>query len=257
METKKFATKKSIPWFIIYLLLELLLIYFSIIIPYNLIIINHDINQCNHHRVGVRAAHGVFWIWGRTLGFTAAFWFIISTFQGFTMNKHAKLFHKKKKARDLHFISSFICIVFMVLHFVILLISEPWTSIFFLKNRRHLPFEIFYIKIWTGIIFGTIMLSVSLLSVVARKSKMMRKIGYKRFKWIHWILISSIFILIFHILFINTELWIMGFRIGFLESNVYLTLFYFSITFFFVGLIIAIIKKRAKKKKRKKKSQKK
>ena len=127
------------------------------------------------------------------------------------MNKHAKLFHSKKKARDLHCLSSFLAIIFMFLHFFVLFISEPWRSIIFRTDRAHFPQEVFRLKIILGIIFGTIMTSVSVLSVLARNPKVMKKIGYKRFKWIHWFMMVSTIILIIHVIYINTELWIMGY----------------------------------------------
>ncbi|MFX1259919.1 MAG: hypothetical protein ACFFAN_18875 [Promethearchaeota archaeon] len=218
MKKNKSTFTKEKPWFTINLIIEFLLIFFSIMIPHIFILINHEINSCSHHIKGKRTEDGLLWIWGRTFGFTALIWFIISIYQGFTMNKHAKLFHSKTKARDLHCISSFLSILFMGIHLFILYISEPWRSIFLLRKREHLPMNLFLIKIWTGIIFGVIMVFVSLLSVFARKPTIMNKIGYKRFKLIHWILLASTLILIFHIIFINTELWIMGLRLKFLEG---------------------------------------
>ncbi len=177
------------------------------LIPYNLILLNHEINNCTRH---TRTSDGELWVWGRTFGFAALIWFIISSFQGITMNKHAKLFHRKKNARDLHCISSFLAIIFMIIHFYFLYISEPWKSIFLLRRRAHLPMEIFLFKIWLGIIFGTIMITVSILSVFARNPNVMKIIGFKRFRWIHWILVGLTSILVYHILYLNTELWIMG-----------------------------------------------
>jgi predicted ferric reductase len=148
---------------------------------------------------------------GRALGFTALTWFIISTFQGIFMNKHAKLFHKKRKARDLHCLSSFLCILFMTLHVFFLLTSEPWRSIFLGLDRKHFSTQVFQLKIQSGVIFAAIMVSVSILSLFTRKSKYMKKIGYKRFRVIHWIMMIFTILLVFHILYINTELWIMGY----------------------------------------------
>ncbi len=203
--------KRNIPWFAIYLLIIAIILYFSVVIPYEII---KDISRnygCTHHTTVGREADGILWMRGRALGFTTLIWFIISTFQGIFMNKHAKLFHKKKRARDLHCISSFLCILFMTIHVYFLLTSEPWRSIFLGLDRKHFSTRVFQIKIQTGIIFGTIMTIVSVFSVFARKPKYMKKIGYKKFKVIHWIMMIFTILLIVHILYINTELWIMGY----------------------------------------------
>ena len=203
--------KRNIPWFAIYLLVMVIILYFSVVIPYEII---KDISRsygCTHHTTGGREADGILWMRGRALGFTALIWFIISSFQGIFMNKHAKLFHKKRKARDLHCISSILCILFMTIHVYFLLTSEPWRSIFLGLDREHFSTRVFQIKIQTGITFATIMTIVSILSLFARKPKYMRKIGYKRFKIIHWIMMIFTIVLIIHVLYINTELWIMGY----------------------------------------------
>ncbi len=205
------SKKKAPPWFLIYLLIEFISIYLSIVIPHEIIRrISYDYS-CKHHTTGPWAVDGEFWMWGRSLGFTALIWFIISSVQGVFMNKHAKLFHKKKRARDLHCISSIICIFFMFIHLSVLLISEPWRSVFWLIDRKHFSYEIFYTKIISGIIFGTVMVAVSILSIIARKPKYMRIIGYNRFRSIHLIMMVFTIMLILHVLYINTELWIMGF----------------------------------------------
>ncbi len=203
--------KNKIPWFWVYLIIEVILIYYSIVIPHEIIKkISYDYS-CTHHTSGGREIDGMAWMWGRSLGFTALIWFIISTVQGIFMNRHAKLFHKKRKARDLHCISSIVCIFFMVLHLSFLLTSEPWRSIWWYLDRAHFPYEIFYTKIISGIIFGTIMVAVSVLSIIARKPKYMRIIGYNRFRSIHLIMMVFTIMLILHVVYINTELWIMGF----------------------------------------------
>jgi hypothetical protein len=206
-----FEKKRSLPWFAIYLLIMIFILYFSVVIPYEIIKEISRSYSCTHHTTGGREADGIIWMRGRSLGFTSLIWFIISIFQGIFMNKHAKLFHKKRKARDLHCISSFLCILFMAIHVFLLFISEPWRSIFLNIDREHFSYRVFQIKIQIGIIFATIMVIVSILSVFARKPKYMKKIGYKKFKIIHWIMMIFTFLLIIHILYINTELWIMGY----------------------------------------------
>jgi len=207
---KQFLEDKKINLFHFYLIIELIIVILSIIIPHNIIILIHRLYGCGHHSGGT---DGDLWEWGRAFGWTALIWFIISSFQGFTMNKHAKLFHKKRKARYLHCISSVLCILFFLLHVYYLFISEPWRSIFFMSDRAHFTYQMFQFKIGTGIYMAIIMISVSLLSFAALDAKVMKKIGYKRFRIIHWIMIVSTIILAVHVLYINTEVWIItGYR---------------------------------------------
>lgn len=208
---KQFLEDKKITMFQFYLIIEFIIVILSIVIPHSLILLNHRFSGCGHHSGG---QDGDLWEWGRALGLTALIWFIISSFQGFTMNKHARLFHKKRKARDLHCVSSLLCILFVLLHLYYLFISEPWRSILLLRDREHFTYRIFQFKIGTGVYFAIIMILVSILSFAARDVKFMKKIGYKRFRIIHWIMMVSTVILIIHIFYINTEIWIMtGYRI--------------------------------------------
>ena len=211
MNVNKSNIIDKLPWFLIYLLIEVIFLYYSIVIPHEIIKSISSEYKCKHHTTGGREIDGFSWMWGRSLGFTTLIWFIISTFQGIFMNKHAKLFHKKRKARDLHAISSVICIFFMFLHFYILLTSEPWRSVYLMTERQHFPYEIFHLKIYLGIVAGAVMVIVSILSVFARKPKIMKKIGYKRFKIIHRIMMIFTIVIIIHVIYINTELWIMGY----------------------------------------------
>ncbi|TFG07307.1 MAG: hypothetical protein EU539_05240, partial [Promethearchaeota archaeon] len=121
-EAKKKVKKYQITAFQVYLIVELVIIYLSIVIPHEIILSIHRDYGCGHHSGGI---DGDLWEWGRALGFTSLIWFAISSFQGFLMNKHAKLFHKKSKARDLHCFSSFVCIFFVLVHVYFLYISEP------------------------------------------------------------------------------------------------------------------------------------
>ncbi len=206
MNISKTTTRYEIPWFFVYLIIEAIVVILSILIPFEIIKSISISYKCKHHNAG-----GELWMWGRSLGFTTLIWFVISTFQGIFMNKHAKLFHKKRKARDLHTISSLICIVFMILHFSILLTSQPWRSVYLMTQRRHFPYEIFHLKIQLGVVAGTVMVIVTILSAFARKPQIMKKIGYKRFKIIHRIMMVFTIVILIHVLYINTELWIMGF----------------------------------------------
>jgi len=204
MSINKSNAWDKIPWFLVYLIIEAIILYFSIVIPHEIIKnISRDY-KCRRHTTGGNEIDGFAWMWGRSLGFTTLIWFIISTFQGIFINKHAKLFHKKRRARDLHCISSFICIFFMFIHFIVLLTSEPWKSVYLRTERAHFPYEVFDLKIQLGITVGVVMILVS-------EPKIMKKIGYKRFKIIHWIMMIFTVVLIIHVLYINTELWIMGY----------------------------------------------
>jgi predicted ferric reductase len=206
-KSQSFFENYNLNSFYIYLIIELIAVILSVIIPHNFIILIHAYYGCGHHSGGI---DGDLWEWGRALGFTALIWFIISSLQGFTMNKHAKFFHKKgkRKARDIHCISSILCVFFAGVHVYLLFVSEPWRSIFLKTDSEHFSWRIFQFKIGTGVYFMTVMTIVSMLSFAARDTKFMKKIGYKRFRWIHWIMIISTVILIVHILYINTEIWI-------------------------------------------------
>ncbi|MBD3255189.1 MAG: hypothetical protein GF383_08850 [Candidatus Lokiarchaeota archaeon] len=206
MSNKKVEKKKwSIPAYKVYITIMFIIGIISILVPYYSILLIHDIFGCGHHNSGL---DGFFWQMGRALGFSSLIWFIISSIQGVTMNKHAKLFRKKAKARDLHCISSFLCIALTIIHLVLLFVSEPWRSIILRTDSEHFSLTIFRGKILSGVVFAVIMSAVSILSMFARKPKFMKKIGYRRFKIIHKIMMLSTVILLFHIIFINTELWI-------------------------------------------------
>jgi predicted ferric reductase len=148
------------------------------------------------------------------LGFTTLSWFILSSFQGFTTNKHAKLFHGKRKAKDFHCIGALITNIILGFHVLFLFISEPWRSVALAKNIEHYPYNLFLIKIWTGIIFAFIMIFVSILSFYLRDMKKLKKFGYKRFILVHRIMLILTIILVIHIFLINTELWIAGILSG-------------------------------------------
>ncbi|MFX0070851.1 MAG: ferric reductase-like transmembrane domain-containing protein [Candidatus Hermodarchaeota archaeon] len=197
--------ENPVQMFILLSIIEIIALILSIFIPYNIILYIHRAYGCRHHSGGI---DGNLWEWGRALGFASLIWFVISSFQGITMNFHAKLLGKKKKARDLHCFSSFLCILFMIIHFSLLLNSEPWRSIILLTDSEHFGLRVFRAKIISGIIFGVVMSMVSILSIFARSPKIMKKIGYKRFKYIHWFMMVLTVVLIFHIIYINTEIWI-------------------------------------------------
>lgn len=197
-------------WYKRFIYFDILILIISIIIPLILIRLNHEINGCHHHTAGGRGIDAILWTLGRSFGFTTLIWFIISSFQGFTTNKHAKLFHSKRKAKDFHCIGAFLTNIILGFHVLFLLISEPWKGVIFRKRMEHFGDYLFRIKIWTGIIFALIMIFVSILSFYLRDVKKLKKFGYKRFILIHRIMLVLTIVLIIHIFLINTELWIAG-----------------------------------------------
>ena len=205
-------------WYKNFIYLDFLILFFSIIIPIFLINLNHQINGCYHHTSRSRGIDAILWILGRSLGFTTLIWFIISSYQGFTTNKHAKLFRSKKKAKDFHCIGALLTNIILGFHVLFLFISEPWRSVILSNRIEHYGFLLFRIKIWTGIIFAAIMIFVSILSFYLRDMKKLKKFGYKRFILVHRIMLLLTIILVAHILLINTELWIAGILKGAIDD---------------------------------------
>ena len=218
MENNKSNSKKKKNLYKTFIYLDFLILFFSIIIPLILIILNHQINGCLHHTSRGRGIDAALWILGRSLGFTTLTWFIISSYQGFTTNKHAKLFHSKRKAKDFHCIGALITNIILGFHVLFLFISEPWKSVILSTRIKHYALLLFQIKIWTGIIFASIMIFISILSFYLRDMKKLKKFGYKRFILVHRIMLILTIILVIHILFINTELWIAGILKGAIDD---------------------------------------
>ncbi|TFG25325.1 MAG: hypothetical protein EU529_01225 [Promethearchaeota archaeon] len=208
MENNKSNPKEKKNWYKTFISLDFLILLFSIIIPLILIILNHQINGCHHHISRARRNNGLLWILGRSLGFTTLIWFIISSYQGFTTNKHAKLFHSKRKANDFHCIGALITNIMLGFHVLFLFISEPWRSVILTKDINHFPIILYRLKIWTGIVFAIAMIFVSILSFYLRDIKNLKKFRYKRFILIHRIMLLLTVILVVHIFLINTEIMI-------------------------------------------------
>ena len=187
---------------------DFVLLFLSIIIPFILVILNHQINGCHHHISRGRRMDAILYVLGRSLGFTTLIWFIISSYQGFTTNKHAKLFHSKRKANDFHCIGALITNILLGFHVLFLFTSEPWRSVILTKDIEHFPIILYRLKIWTGIIFAIAMIFVSILSFYLRDIKKLKKFRYKRFILIHRIMLLLTVILMVHIFLINTEIMI-------------------------------------------------
>lgn len=145
---------------------------------------------------------------GRTFGFTTFIWFIISTLFGINTKKLVKFFKSYKNARDLHCLNAAITIVVFLVHIGTLLGSEPWSDLIFDGEYNHIPYPLFLIKIWTGVLFGIIMVTVAGSAFYFRDLNKMKRFGFKKFIKLHYIMLSLSIILGIHIFLINTELLI-------------------------------------------------
>jgi len=200
---------KEKDWFIISISLDVVILILSIIIPYLLIRLNQQINGCNAHSFSNTGSGATFWILGRALGFTCFIWFCISTYRGYTTKKYAKLFHSMKKAKNLHCYEALITIVILAFHIVFLISSEPWRSLIRGRMVAHFSFGLFALKIWTGIIFGAIMVGTSILFFYLKDVKRLSKFGYTKMVWIHKLLLAFTIFLAIHMFLINTDLWLL------------------------------------------------
>ena len=201
--------KKGKDWFKIYIFIDIIILILSIIIPYLLIMLNQLINGCGHHGFSSTGPGAILWIWGRSLGFTCFIWFCITTYRGYTTKKKAKLFHSMQKAKNLHCYEALITIIILVFHVSFLLTSDPWNSLILGRMVAHFPFALFAIKIWTGIIFGAIMVGTSILFFYLKDVKRLKKFGYKKMIWVHKLLLVFTIVLAIHIFLINIELWLL------------------------------------------------
>ena len=182
--------------------LDIILISISILLPLILVSAN-QISSCLHH---LEEDNGVLWIVGRAFGFTTFIWFIISTLFGINTKKIAKILKSYQNARDLHCLNATITLIVFFIHIGTLLGSEPWSELIFDGEYNHIPYPLFMIKLWTGVLFGIIMASVSVSAFYFRDMKKMKRFGYKNFIKIHYIMLSLSVILGIHIFLINTEL---------------------------------------------------
>ena len=186
-----------------FIVLDIILLIFSILIPFLLVNVNQT-ESCLHHL----EEDGSLWIVGRSLGFTTFIWFIINTLFGINTKKLAKVFNSYQKARDFHCLNAAITIIVFLVHIGTLLGSDPWGELIFDGEYNHIPYPLFMTKIWTGVLFGIIMFSVSVSAFYFRDMNRMKKFGYKNFIKIHYIMLSLSVILGIHIFLINTELLI-------------------------------------------------
>jgi len=198
---KSVKISSKFPYFII---LEFIFLAISTIIPFLLVNANQT-QSCLHH---LEDDNGILWVIGRSFGFTTFTWFIISTLFGIKTKKLAKVLKSYKKARDLHCLNATITIVVFVVHIGTLLGSEPWGDLIFDGEFNHIPYPLFMIKLWTGVLFGIIMVSVSVSAFYFRDLNKMKKFGFKKFIRLHYIMLSLSIILGIHIFLINTEILI-------------------------------------------------
>ncbi|UCC19975.1 MAG: hypothetical protein JSV62_01460 [Promethearchaeota archaeon] len=199
---EKPATKSNkLPYFVV---LEFILLVISILIPYLLVNANQT-DSCLHH---LEEENGTFWIIGRAFGFTTFIWFIISTLFGIKTKKIVKIFGSYKKARDLHCLNATITIIVFFVHIGSLLGSEPWGELILDGEVNHLPYPLFLTKVLTGVLFGIILVSVSVSAFYFRDLDKMKRFGFKNFIKIHYIMLGLSVILGIHIFLINTEILI-------------------------------------------------
>ncbi|MFX1410377.1 MAG: hypothetical protein ACFFA6_08490 [Promethearchaeota archaeon] len=187
-----------------FIILDIIVLIISIVIPLLLVSLNQT-GSCLHH---IEEGNGNLWVLGRALGFTTLIWFIISTLFGVYTKKLARVFSSYSKARDFHCLNASITIIIFLTHISSLLTSDPWGSLVFDGKYNHIPYNLFMIKLWTGVIFGIIMFSVFLSAFYFRNMENMKKFGFRNFIKLHYIMLSLSIILAVHIFLINTELLI-------------------------------------------------
>lgn len=200
-DLKQNTSNKSTKLFF-YLGLDIVLLILSIAIPLILVGRNQT-GSCLHH---IEDSEGSGWIIGRAFGFSTFIWFAISTFYGIRTKKLAQAFKSYQKARDFHCFNAVLTLTVLVIHVTSLLSSDPWGELLFDRESNHLPFPLFLTKISMGIVFGLIMISVSLSAFIFRDMKRMKRFGFKNFIRIHYIMLALSFLLAIHIFLINTEI---------------------------------------------------
>lgn len=188
--------------YIQYILLDLIILGFSLLIPIILISFNQT-NACIHH---IEQSGGTLWILGRALGFTTFIWLGITLYKGAKTKIIAKKFDSYPKAKNYHCFSALLTNIIFITHVLLLLNSDPWGPLIFRGEYSHMPLGLFVIKLWTGIIFGVIMVAVTILFFYLRDTDRFKKFGYKLFIRIHYIMLIFTIILAIHIFLINTEI---------------------------------------------------
>ena len=187
-----------------FIILDIIILIISIVIPLVLVRLNQT-ESCLHH---IEEGDGSLWVLGRALGFTTLIWFIISTLFGIYTKKLVRVFGSNSKARDFHCLNASITIIIFLAHISSLLSSDPWGPLIFDGEYNHIPPALFMIKLWTGVIFGIVMFSVSFSAFYFRNMKNMKKFGFRNFIKLHYVMLSLSVILAVHIFLINTELLI-------------------------------------------------
>jgi len=187
-----------------FIILDIIILIISIALPL-LLVSSNQTGSCLHH---IEEGDGNLWILGRALGFSTLTWFIISTLFGIYTKKLARVFNSYSKARDFHCLNASITLLMFLVHISSLLSSDPWGPLIFDGEYNHIPSAMFLIKIWTGVIFGIIMVSISFSAFYFRSMKNMKKFGFRNFIKLHYVMLSLSVLLAVHIFLINTELLI-------------------------------------------------
>lgn len=188
-----------------YILYSIIILLLTIFIPLFLIILNQT-NNCAEH---IEEAGGIFWILGRTLGFSTLSYFIFSVIVGTKTKNLAKTFKSYPLAKSYHCFIAFTTIGLFLLHVGFLLVSDPWGPMIFEGEYNHMPYNLFLIKIWTGIVFGIVMVSASFLFRYLKDMEKLKKFGYKNLIKVHHIMLVFSVILAVHIFLINIEIIIL------------------------------------------------
>ncbi|MHA1148823.1 MAG: hypothetical protein ACTSR8_11345 [Promethearchaeota archaeon] len=192
----------------LFFLLDITILVLSIAIPLTLVIINQYLYTCNHHNFNQLKGGAWGWIIGRSLGFTVVIWFGYTMIKGFSVKKNAKLVKDIKWAKRIHCKTALVTVGILYLHVLILVLTEPWRSIILQGRVKHLPYAYYLIKFWTGIIFGGIMITCVIFFLYIQNLKRLKKFGYRKFILVHRIMMICVILLVFHIIFINTEIWL-------------------------------------------------
>ena len=162
-------------------------------------------DACTHH---FEDSGGFLWIFGRALGFTTLVLLVTTLYKGATTKKIAKKLKSYQKAKNYHCFSALLTNIIFITHIGVLLSSDPWGPLIFENEYNHMPFGLFLTKLLTGVIFGLVMIGVTVLFFYLRDMDRFRKFGYKRFIKVHQIMLALTFILAIHVFLINTELMV-------------------------------------------------
>lgn len=205
MNVKKKGKAREKGYYYLFILLTIIVLILSILIPLILIYQNQT-GSCAHH---IEESGGFSWILGRALGFSTLINITFTSIIGANTKKIAKIIKSYNWVKNFHCFNAFLTISVFFLHVGFLFASDPWGPMIFEGEYNHIPYPLFIIKLWTGIIFAVLMLASSFLFLYLKDVKKLKKFGYKNLIRLHDImLISSVFLAV-HIFLINIEIIIL------------------------------------------------